>query len=130
MNLKLAAKCFNGILIKPGEVFSFWNLVGDFSYKKGYKDGVLLQDGEVKAGVGGGICQLANLIFWIFLHTDLEIIYIYRHGFDLFPDYSRVIPFGTGATLVVGFKDIKVKNNSNQIYQLNIWFDDTYIWWY
>lgn len=126
-NLKIAAANFSGIIIKPGEVFSFWNIVGEISYKRGYKDGIYLSDGEVKVGVGGGLCQLANLLFWMFLHTPLDIIERYRHGFDPFPDYGRVIPFGTGATLVDGWKDIKVKNNTKQTFQVNIWFDDVYI---
>jgi vancomycin resistance protein VanW len=128
VNLKIAASKISGVLIKPGETFSLWKLVGDISYKEGYLDGIYLSDGQVKIGVGGGLCQLANLLFWIFLHTELEIIERYRHGFDPFPDYGRVIPFGTGATLVDGWKDLKMKNNSDRTYQINIWFDDEYIY--
>lgn len=127
-NLKIAAEKISGIIIKPGEVFSFWYLVGNVSYKKGYKDGIFLSDGAVKAGCGGGLCQLANLLFWIFLHTPLDVIERYRHGFDPFPDYGRAVPFGTGATLVNGWKDIKIKNNTGITFQINIWFDDTYIY--
>lgn len=127
-NLKIAAAKFSGAIVKPGEVFSFWDIVGDVSYKLGYKDGIFLSDGEVKTGCGGGLCQLANLIFWMFLHTPFDVIERYRHGFDPFPDYGRVIPFGTGATLVNGWKDIKVKNNTQQTFQINIWFDDSYIY--
>ncbi len=127
-NLKIAASKVSGILIHPGEVFSFWKLVGDISYKNGYMDGVFLSDGEVKVGVGGGLCQIANLLFWMFLHTELTVVERYRHGFDPFPDYGRVIPFGTGATLVDGWKDLKMKNNSSSIYQINVWFDDAYIY--
>lgn len=64
----------------------------------------------------------------MFLHTPLEVIERYRHSFDPFPDYGRVIPFGTGATLVNGWKDIKVKNNTDKTFQINVWFDDKYIY--
>lgn len=126
-NLQLAANQFSGIIIKPGEVFSFWYLVGDISVKKGYKEGIMLSDGEVKVAVGGGLCQLANLLFWMFLHSPFEVIERYRHGFDPFPDYGRVVPFGTGATLVNGWKDLKLKNPTQQTFQIRVWFDDTYI---
>ncbi|NIZ19846.1 VanW family protein [Entomospira culicis] len=126
-NLKIASSKISHVLIKPNEVFSFWHLVGDVSPKQGYKDGIFLSDGAVKVASGGGLCQLANLLFWIFLHTPLEIVERYRHGFDPFPDYGRVIPFGTGATLVHGWKDIKVKNPTNLTFQVNLWFDETYI---
>lgn len=128
-NLRIAAMKISGVLIKPGEIFSFWKLVGEISYKKGYMDGVYLSDGQVKVGVGGGLCQLANLLFWMFLHTELEVVERYRHAFDPFPDYGRVIPFGTGATLVDGWKDLKMRNNSeDRTYQVNIWFDAKYIY--
>jgi vancomycin resistance protein VanW len=127
VNLQIAAKKFSGIHIKPGEVFSFWHIVGNVTYAKGYLDGILLSDGEVKVGCGGGLCQLANLLFWMFLHTPLEIIERYRHSFDPFPDYGRVIPFGTGATLVNGWKDIKMKNNTPHTFQIHVSFDEKYI---
>lgn len=127
-NLKIAASKISGIIIKPQEVFSFWNSVGNLSYSKGYKDGVFLSDGAIKIACGGGLCQLSNLLFWMFLHTPLQVIERYRHSVDPFPDCGRVIPFGTGATLVQGWKDLKIKNTTHLIWQINIWFDETYIY--
>jgi vancomycin resistance protein VanW len=127
-NLKIASQKISGVIIRPGETFSFWYLVGDISSKLGYRDGIYLSDGEVKVGCGGGLCQLSNLLFWMFLHTPLEIVERYRHGFDPFPDYGRVIPFGTGATIVNGWIDVKVRNNTNINFQINLWFDEMYIY--
>ena len=61
-NLKIAIQKLDGIIVKPGEIFSFCYLVGCASKRKGYLDGMLLLNGEAIAGVGGGICQIANLI--------------------------------------------------------------------
>ena len=59
-NLKLAVSKLNGIVIRPGETFSYWSIVGKPTYKKGYLDGlVLCADGTFKAGVGGGLCQIS-----------------------------------------------------------------------
>ena len=61
-NLKLAIQKINGIIIKPGETFSFCKLVGKTTERKGYLPGILLFHGDSKVGIGGGICQIANLI--------------------------------------------------------------------
>ncbi|QWG34015.1 hypothetical protein E0M25_04465 [Bacillus mycoides] len=127
-NLKLAISKINKVIIKPGETFSFWHLVGDSSEKAGYKEGIILMNGEAIKGVGGGLCQLGNLLYWMFLHSELETVERYRHSFDPFPDYGRVIPFGTGATLMNGIIDLKLRNNSNLCYQVNLHIDEEYIY--
>ena len=86
INLKLAAPRIHGILIRPGEVFSYWKLIGNPSRRKGYVDGMILRNGTFAAGTGGGLCQLSNLIFWMTLHTPLTVIERHRHGYDVFPD--------------------------------------------
>ena len=64
-NLKIAMKKINGIIIKPGEVFSFCKTVGLPTRKKGYLEGMELCFGEARPGVGGGLCQIANLLNWL-----------------------------------------------------------------
>lgn len=74
VNLKIAAKKLNGIVLYPGEVFSYWKLIGKPTKKKGYLDGMILQSGSFQAGIGGGLCQMSNLIFWMAVHTPLTIV--------------------------------------------------------
>lgn len=61
-NLKLVVQKINGIVIKPGETFSFCKSVGLPTKQKGYKLGMELSFGEARAGIGGGICQSSNLL--------------------------------------------------------------------
>lgn len=68
-NLKLASSRIDGVVIKPGETFSLWRLVGWPTAKKGYVTGMLLSNGKVMEGIGGGLCQTANLIYWMALHS-------------------------------------------------------------
>ena len=124
VNLKIAVKKLNGILIAPGETFSFWRLVGNPTAKKGYLDGMLLSNGEAAAGIGGGLCQIANLIRWICLHSPLQITEHHQHSFDPFPDAGRVVPFGSGATVFFNYGDLKLTNNTNNTFQILFWFDD------
>lgn len=51
-NLRLAAQCLDGIVVQPGETFSYWRLIGKPTRQKGYLDGMLLSHGRVMAGVG------------------------------------------------------------------------------
>jgi len=117
-NLKIAIKKINGLLIKPGEVFSYWKCIGKPTKQKGYKKGMVLEQGQVKTGIGGGLCQLSNLLFWSMLHTPLSLKERYRHGFDVFPDSNRKLPFGSGATCVYNYRDLQFKNNTEENYQL------------
>jgi vancomycin resistance protein VanW len=118
-NLKIAAAKLNGIVIKPVETFSYWRLIGKPSYNKGYLDGlVLCADGSFKPGVGGGLCQLSNLIYWMTLHTPLKVVERYRHSHDVFPDVNRTQPFGSGATCSYNYLDLQIYNSTNSEYQL------------
>ncbi len=124
VNLQLAIEKLNGICIKPNEIFSFWNLVGRPTKKQGYLDGLVLQDGTISKGVGGGLCQLGNLLFWMFLHTSLTVSERWRHSYDVFPDINRTLPFGSGATLSYNYIDLRAVNSTEQSYQLKLWISD------
>ena len=50
INLNLAVPKVNGIIIKPGEIFSFWKLVGSCSAKKGYREGLVISGGRTGTG--------------------------------------------------------------------------------
>lgn len=60
-------------VLRPGEVFSYWKLIGKPARRKGYLDGMVLKSGAFHAGCGGGLCQLSNLIFWMTIHTPLTV---------------------------------------------------------
>jgi len=121
-NLRIAVKKLNGIIIKANETFSYWKLIGKTTYNKGYLDGlVLCPSGKFKPGVGGGLCQLSNLIYWMTLHTPLTVTERYRHSHDVFPDVNRTQPFGSGATCVYNYMDLQIYNKTNNEYQLIIY---------
>ncbi|PKP04137.1 MAG: vancomycin resistance protein [Bacteroidetes bacterium HGW-Bacteroidetes-6] len=123
-NLSIAIRSINGIVIAPGETFSLWKLVGRPRRSKGYLEGLTLSRGQISTGVGGGLCQLGNLLFWIFMHSPLSIVERHRHSYDVFPDINRKVPFGAGATLVYNYIDLQVKNNTDHYFQLFLWLDE------
>ena len=128
VNLSLAAPKVNGILIRPGEVFSFWHLVGSITARKGYKTGLTIKGGLPDSDTGGGMCQFTNLIHWLVLHSPLTVCEHHHHdGVDLFPDFGRVVPFGTGTSILYNYKDYRFKNETPYTFQLCIDMDDEYI---
>jgi vancomycin resistance protein VanW len=118
-NLRLAIHPLNRILIPPGKTFSFWHLLGEPDAARGFLPGLVIQRGAATEGVGGGLCQLSNAIFWLALHTDLLVTERHRHSFDLFPDEARLIPFGTGATVFYNYKDLRLRNPTPWTYQFD-----------
>ena len=120
INLKLATAKINGLVLKPGETLSIWRLLGKPTKAKGYSEGMVLNNGTFMPGVGGGLCQLSNLIYWMTLHTPLQVTERWRHTHDVFPDSNRTQPFGSGATVVYNYIDLQIKNETQHSYQLQI----------
>ena len=127
VNLRLAAAKLNGLLIRPGETFSYWKMIGKPTRKKGYQDGMVLFLGRIGTDVGGGLCQLSNLIFWMTLHTPLTVVERYRHSHDVFPDANRTQPFGSGATCAYPHRDLMIRNDTDAVFQLRVWVDETHL---
>ncbi|WP_203589754.1 VanW family protein [Streptomyces sp. SID13031] len=126
-NLKLACAQVDGVLIRPGETFSFNKLVGNATRRKGYVKGMRLSNGQAKPGIGGGICQLANLLHWMVLHSPLTVTQRSNHSFDPFPDNGRVLPWGVGCSIVYNYVDLQFRNDTDQTFQLRVGVGERYL---
>ncbi|CAN5482384.1 VanW family protein [soil metagenome] len=126
-NLKIACPTIDGILVRPGQTFSFWRQLGETTAEKGYREGMQLSRGEVVRGVGGGLCQLANLLYWMALHTPLEVAERHHHSFDPFPDENRVLPFGSGAGVFYNYIDLRFYNPTDLTFQIRLWLTDEHL---
>ncbi len=118
INLRLAVESINGVTLQPGEYFSFCKLVGKPSRKRGFVEGMELSFGEARSGIGGGICQLSNLIHWMAIHSPLQVIERANHSFDPFPDEGRILPFGSGAAIFYNYIDLVLYNPTSEAFQL------------
>lgn len=128
VSLGLAAPHIDGILIRPGETFSFWKLVGPCTVAKGYRPGLTINNNGPASGVGGGLCQFTNLLHWMVLHSPMEIVEHHHHGeIDLFPDFNRQIPFGTGTSVVYNYLDYRVHNPTENTFQFRIAVTDDHL---
>ena len=119
-NLKIAIKKLDGVVICPGQTFSYWKLIGKPTKRKGYLEGMILQNGSFRPGTGGGLCQMSNLIYWMTIHTPLTVTERHRHAYDVFPDSNRTQPFGSGATCFYNYGDLMIRNDTNQNFQLKL----------
>lgn len=126
-NLQLALDKINGVVLHPGETFSFWKMVGRPTKAKGYLEGLVLNQGKIDKGTGGGLCQMGNLLFWMVAHSPLSVVERYRHSFDVFPDVNRKVPFGAGATLSYNYIDLQVKNTTQNSFQIKLYIKDGYL---
>jgi len=109
-NVAVAARRLDGLLIEPHQVLSYHRAVGRPSRLRGFRTGLELHDGQVGAGVGGGCCQVSNLLYLLALHSGMKVIERHRHGLDLFADHQRSVPFGCGATVFYNYRDMRFEN--------------------
>lgn len=112
------------MVIHPGEVFSYWKTIGNVSKKDGYKEGRVIRNGKIIAGTGGGLCNLANTINVLVLHTPLEIVEFHTHSDALAPDNGKRVPFANGTSVSYNYIDYRFKNNTDQDVQLLLWCED------
>lgn len=110
-NVRLASSNLNGILIKPGEIFSFNDALGDVSKFTGYQEAYVIRDGKTVLGDGGGVCQVSSTLFRAALNAGLPITerraHAYRVGY-----YEQGSPPGLDATVYGPTPDLKIKNNT------------------
>ena len=107
-NLKLAASKINGLILKPGETFSYNRVVGKRTIAAGYQNAAIFSGGKVVDDVGGGICQISSTLYGAVLNANLQVIERTNHGMQT--SYSKP---GIDATVYYGSLDFKFKNNRN-----------------
>ncbi len=124
VNIELACSKINGMTIHPGEVFSFWKTVGKTTKRKGYRAGRIIVGNKIEPGIGGGLCNLANTIHWLVLHSPLEVIEFHKHSDALAPDEGKRLPFNSGTSVSYNNLDYRFKNTTNQNIQISIWCEN------
>lgn len=110
-NVDLASSKFHGILLPPGEIFSFNQNLGEVSSANGYQPAYIIKDGRTILGDGGGVCQVSTTIFRAALQSGLEIIERTPHAYRV-SYYEQNSPAGMDATVFSPSPDLKFKNNT------------------
>ncbi len=110
INVGLASRAIDGLVVAPYQVFSYHRIVGRPSLLRGFRHGPELHDGELTRGVGGGCCQVSNMLYVLALRAGMNIVERHRHTLDLYPDDARTVPFGCGATVFFNLADLRFEN--------------------
>ena len=108
-NIDLAASRVNGVILMPGDEFSYNDHCGPYTLDSGYKKAGTYQNGQSVDATAGGICQLSSTLYWVTLKANLEITERNKHAFN--GGYMPVI--GTDATVWSDQLDFRFKNNTD-----------------
>jgi len=111
-NVALAASKLNGVLIKPGETFSFNQTLGDISAATGYQSAYIIKDGRTVMGDGGGVCQVSTTLFRAALNAGLPITERHEHSYRVHYYEDGGFKAGLDATVFDPKDDLKFKNDT------------------
>ena len=115
-NIIQAARLVDGTIIKPGTVFSLNATLGPRTLNRGFDYAPVIQDGVLRPGVGGGVCQFATTLFNAAFFAGLPIVE--RHPHDFFIDHY---PIGRDAQVAYGSQDLKFRNDTGHALLLRCW---------
>ena len=107
-NLQVAVNKINGVVVMPGETFSYNKTLGKRTAKAGYKDAAGYAGGKVVQMIGGGICQISSTLYDAVVYANLEIVERHNHAF-----LTSYLGAGKDATVVYGNLDFRFKNTRN-----------------
>lgn len=106
-NVTLSASRINGVVLMPGEVFSYDKTIGRRTSANGYREAGVYIGNKVESGIGGGICQTSSTLYSAALYANLEIVSRTSHSLPV-----SYVPAGQDATIAEGSIDLKLKNNT------------------
>lgn len=107
-NIKVGAARFNGVLIKPGEEFSFNKTVGNIGPQEGYLPALVIKKGATVSEYGGGMCQVSTTAFRAAINSGLKITERYPHAYPV----KYYDPQGFDATVYAPHPDLRFINNT------------------
>ena len=107
-NVKLSAAACDGVILLPGEEFSYNESVGERTTERGFKPAPAYSGTKLVDSVGGGVCQGSSTLYYAALLADMEIIFRINHGFPV-----NYLPWGLDATVSWGGPDLQFRNSSN-----------------
>ena len=107
VNLGLACKALDGLVLEPGQEFSYNDTLGERTAEKGYQPAPAYSGTTLVDSLGGGICQVSSTLYLASVYAELTILERVNHGFPV-----HYIPYGMDATVNWGFTDLKMRNDS------------------
>jgi vancomycin resistance protein YoaR len=108
-NIMLAGRALDGVLLKPGEEFSFNSVIGSIDRKSGYKKATVIMGNKLLDDYGGGVCQVTTTLYNAGLLAGVEVVEHHNHSIPV----SYVGP-GLDAAIAQGNAiDFRFRNSSS-----------------
>jgi len=104
-NIRLASKSLKGVVVQPGEVFSYNDTIGPTNKANGYQRAQIFVAGKKSYGYGGGVCQVSSTLFGAAESAGMEIVERHKHSLPV-----TYVPKGKDAATSHGSKDFRFKN--------------------
>ena len=118
-NVKKACEAINGVMLMPGDTFSYNDALGERTAENGWLYATAYANGEVRQELGGGICQVSSTLYNAVLYSNLEIVERTCHQFQV-----AYLPWGMDATVSWGWPDFKFRNDQDYPIMIVAWVDD------
>jgi len=110
-NITTAASKFHGVVVGPGEIFSFDDFLGDVSLDQGYAEALIIYNGRTIQGVGGGVCQVSTTAFRAAFLGGFPTVERWPHAYRV-SWYEKGFGPGLDATVYAPEVDFKFKNDT------------------
>ena len=110
-NIARAAANFYGVVVAPGEEFSFNRYLGSISESDGYEVGLIIIGGRTIQGVGGGVCQVSTTLYQTAFWAGFPIVERWEHGY-MVGYYNDGEGPGMDATVFSPLVDFRFINNT------------------
>ena len=107
-NLRLLCEALDGLILQPGEDFSYNEAVGERTAERGYKAAPAYSGDRLVDAIGGGVCQGSSTLYNCVLLADLEVTNRLCHGGTV-----SYLPLGLDATVNWGTTDFCFRNSAN-----------------
>lgn len=105
-NIELVAHRLNGVVVQPGQIFSYYQVVGPYTAANGYGWGRAFVGDRIVPSIGGGVCQGASTLYAAILRTGLPVIERHKHGLTV-----PYLPPGEDATVSSDYLNFRFKNS-------------------
>lgn len=124
-NIARAAAQFFGIVVAPGEEFSFNRYLGEVTEEAGFTTGLIILDGQTVEGVGGGVCQVSTTMFQTAFWAGFPITARQEHGYRV-TYYDDGEGPGMDATVFSPIVDLKFVNNTEHHLLIENYYNETF----
>ncbi len=117
-NIKLASSIIDGVVLMPGETWTFNSYVGRRTTKAGFKVAGVYKNGKHDVDIGGGICQVSTTLYNASLYADLDIVQRSNHSMPV-----AYVPLGRDATVDYGSHDLAIRNNKDHAIAISVTYE-------